>query len=160
MSDNQNSGSLGHIKEDIKARLVGTWKLVGYQRQFVGEEWVRPWGEEVDGRLIYTADGYLSVQQMRLGRPNFAASEYTSGTPDEVQAAFQGYVAYAGRYRLDEAEDAVWHIIECALFPNWIGLTMKRFYQLSDHRLILSSPPPQSSTGFQARLTWERETKI
>ena len=35
-------------------------------------------GEDVEGLIIYTADGYMSAQLMEPGRPAYASGEYHS----------------------------------------------------------------------------------
>jgi hypothetical protein len=138
----------------IKKKLVGSWKLVDYHRIMATGDKIYPWGKAVDGRLTYTSDGQLSVQQMKLDRTAFASGDGWNGTSAEIEEAFKGYLAYCGRYELHEEGGAVHHIIECCLLPHWVGLTLLRYYQFTDNRLTLTSAPTHDASIFS--LTWER----
>lgn len=150
--------SLPQAGKTVRQRLEGTWKLVIFQRLLPTGEWVDYWGEKVEGQLIYTADGYLSVQQMQPGRSVFAADAKVFGTTQEIVEAFKGYVAYSGRYEVDEEAGIVTHIVECSLFPNWVGQRLERVYQFSDIYLTLVTAPVRGSS--QARLIWQRLSGI
>jgi len=55
-----------------------------------------PLGEDATGFLLYTADGFMSVQIMRPGRLRYRAGGLGDGTDAESAGAARGYVAYAG----------------------------------------------------------------
>jgi hypothetical protein len=91
---------------------------------------------------------------MKPGRTVFASADPWNGTSAEIEEAFKGYLAYCGRYELNESGGTVNHIIECCLLPHWVGLTLVRYYQFTDNRLTLTSPPTNDASKFS--LTWER----
>jgi hypothetical protein len=62
----------------------------------------QPLGPSPQGFLIYKADGFVSAQLMRPGRPAFHLSDWHHGTPEEYQASGSGYIAYCGTYEADE----------------------------------------------------------
>lgn len=96
-----------------------------------------PFGETATGLLIYTIDGWMSGQVMRSGRTNLVQGYRQSGSVGEVLDAFEGYIAYCGRYRVDEEAGEVIHIVEASLFPNWVGSEQRRQYEIAANRLVL-----------------------
>jgi hypothetical protein len=108
---------------------------------------------------MYDAAGNMSVHIMRRDRPRFAVADRLGGTPEQIQAAFRGYLAYFGTYTVDEEKRAVTHHIEGCLLPNWVGVDQVRFFELSDNRLTLRTPPLMIG-GAEAvgHIVWERTT--
>lgn len=95
---------------------------------------------------------------MRPERPAFISNDLRKGTPEEVRAAFDGYVAYFGTYEVSEEEGTVTHNIRGSLFPNWIGQNQKRFFEFTGNRLTLKTAPiPTAETAVTGILVWERE---
>jgi len=90
---------------------------------------------------MYDANGHVSVHMMRRDRPAFASGDLHDGTPMEIKSAFEGFVAYYGAYEVNQDEGTVTHHIEGSLFPNWVGLAQRRFFEFSGNRLTLSTPP-------------------
>jgi hypothetical protein len=137
--------------------LVGVWRLVEFEGTIDGQ----PVPRLNAGRLAYDASGQVSLHMMKLDRPKFASDKKRQSTNDEAKVAFDGYVAYFGTYRVNEAEGVVIHRIEGSLFPNEIGKESIRFYELSGDRLILRVTsladgkilPKSSSTAY---VVWER----
>lgn len=135
-------------------QFVGHWRLASRERLTDEGVWVPSegrMGPDAIGMITYDAAGHMTVQIMRRDRPAFAAGQRSEATPEELQAAFDGYLAYFGRYEVDEVEGSVTHHLEGALYPNWIGDGLKRFYEFSGNRLTLTVAPARVS-----RLTWER----
>jgi hypothetical protein len=139
--------------------FVGTWKLIScdaYRRN--GQ--VQPlYGPEPQGRLVYDADGNMSVQVTRADRPLFAAGQKRRGAPDELRAAYQGYEAYFSTYEVDEARGIVNHHVQGGLFPNWVGTNQARYFRFEGpNRLVLSTAPVGSAPTRQTIVTlvWER----
>jgi hypothetical protein len=132
--------------------------LISYEvRESNGELVGYPLGDDATGYLIYTADGFMSVQVMRRDRPHYLAGGLGDGTETESAAAARGYVAYAGSYRVED-DSLVVHEPEVSLFPNWVQATMTRKAVLVDQRLELTPPKPLPFGGQQlvAVLLWER----
>ncbi len=141
-----------------EVRLIGAWKLVSAEFRTSDGKIMYPWGRNAIGLLIYSSSGNVSAQIMNPERPKFASRDNLKGTPEETKLAFDGYQAYFGTYEVDEKEKTVIHHITGNLFPNAIGVILKRFYELSgSERLTLSTPPismgGQRITGL---LIWER----
>jgi hypothetical protein len=87
--------------------VVGTWSLVSFvARRTDGGETREPWGQTPAGRLIYTADGHVAAVLAKPDRAPFVSEDPTGGTLDEINEAFEGLEAYAGRYEFDEVADS------------------------------------------------------
>jgi hypothetical protein len=63
-------------------------------------------------------------------RPPFAAGDDDKGTDAEVRADYDGYVAYFGTYRVDEANSVVTHVVEGSLKPSYTGTDQPRPFKL------------------------------
>ncbi len=138
-------------------QLAGAWRLVSYEIERSSGSSTQPLGPDPAGLLVYGPGDAMSVQIMQRRRRAFAAHDPRRGAPDEVTAAFGGYLAYAGTYGVRPEEGLVVHRIEIAWFPNWEGTEQKRFFQLAGSRLTLRSPPWAHSGGTSVGvLVWER----
>ncbi len=154
---NDKKEAKNNPKSAIVNKLIGTWKLVEFAGTIDGQT-VLPLNA---GRLTYDASGRVSLHMMVQERPKFASDKKRQSTKDEAKVAFDGYVAYFGRYRVDEAAGVVIHSIEGSIFPNEIGKESIRFYELSGDRLTLRVTslvdgkilPKSASTAY---VIWER----
>jgi hypothetical protein len=137
-------------------RFVGTWRLLSMAVRQPNGEVTEPMGPHPRGMLVYTAGGHMSVQIMRPDRPLFMSGG-RGGSPEELAAAFLGYIAYCGTYRVDEAEGAVYHEPDCHGFPNGVGVPLRRYFTFTGDRLLLSGdrPPPPDAADHPA-LVWQR----
>ncbi|HUH65887.1 MAG TPA: lipocalin-like domain-containing protein [Syntrophales bacterium] len=140
----------------VKHSFARIWRLVAYKiRQAEGTE-VHPYGEYAIGALAYDEHGHMSVQIMKPDRPIFASGDVRYGSPDEVRAAFDGYLAYFGTYEFDEKDASVTHHITGSLFPDWVGQDRTMFFEFTGNRLTLKSPPIPTSDA-EVIWVWERE---
>jgi hypothetical protein len=129
------------------------------ERSAPGEAPVLPMGANLIGRLGYEPNGEMWVMLGRRDRPKFAAAPGApNGTPEEISAAFFGFVSYYGTYSLDEEHLRVTHKIEFCSLPIWAGTTQTRSYTLEGNRLILRNDLTVDGKAVQDRLTWERAT--
>ena len=140
-----------------KEQLIGTWKLVSCVGHWSDGRVTHPYGANPGGLLVYDAEGNFSGQFQALDRANFESGNLLRGEPEEIKAAFEGYVAYYGKYEVDEAAGNLTHHVHGSLFPNWIGHDQTRLFEFSDEKLCLTTPP---FVGKRAQLTltlvWER----
>jgi hypothetical protein len=140
----------------VAQRLIGHWSLVSCESAADGHV-EYPYGKDASGQLVYDAAGHMGVQIMRPGRTLFASGDYGSATPAEVSAAFEGYVAYYGRYSVDASAGVVTHHLEGSWFPNLVGSDQRRFFVLDGDRLTLTSPPILSHGSMRVfTLVWQR----
>ncbi|MBT8358139.1 MAG: lipocalin-like domain-containing protein [Deltaproteobacteria bacterium] len=137
--------------------IIGAWKLISFEIQMADSEVSYPFGENAQGSIIYTETGLVSAQVMLPGRPLFASGDMMQGTTEEIEANYKGFISYYGPYEFDSENGFVVHHVEGSLFPNWEGQTQKRFYELSNNRLKLTTPPTLYGGGeFVGVLLWER----
>jgi hypothetical protein len=122
-------------------RFVGSWRLISFEGRSPDGHVVHPMGEQPSGQLIYEANGQMSVQYMRRDRPKFVSGDLHQGTPEEIKAAFDGYIGYWGTYDVDEKARIVTHHVTGAAFPNWVGGDQRRFYRFAPHHLTFRTPP-------------------
>jgi hypothetical protein len=116
--------------------LAGAWKLVSLEEPDTNGHL-----HEADcaGMFVFTPDGQASVQVMY--RNTQTGSAYAHG----------GYEASYGGYRIDNSSTFTFHI-EGALVRTLIGKDLKRAYQISGKRLIVTSTDPHEHW----RVVWER----
>ena len=139
-----------------KNRFLGTWELISFEIRFPDGNVLSPWGDNLNGILMYDAENRFSAQLMRSNRKAFESNDQLKGTPDEIKDAFEGYGAYFGTYEIKD-EKTVVHKVKGSLFPNWINGEQIRYYKFLENGLELSTPPMQAGgVTFNAVLTWER----
>jgi hypothetical protein len=134
------------------------WSLVNYTDEQSGREDTLPFGPDPQGFLIYTADGFVSAQLMKRGRPAFHSSDWHHGTPEEYETSGNGYIAYCGIYEVDEVKATVTHIPSVSLLPNLIGGRQCRSIELEGDRLVLraAGAPVAGGIYVTSRLDWKR----
>lgn len=98
-------------------------------------------GEDATGLITYDASGFFSAQLMRQNRPEFTSNDMQRSNPDEMKQAFEGYIAYWGRFEVNEEAGILNHLPEGSLFPNWIGTVQPRKIEFDGPYLTLSSQP-------------------
>lgn len=136
-------------------QLLGTWRLLSRENRSADGDVPHPLGPDAVGYLTYTADGYVFVVRMRVGRAAFSADDFLAGTRGELAAAASSYISYAGTYELRAS--TVVHHVRASLFPNWVGTDQERLVEWDDGRLILSTVPTVFGGRRQtARLVCER----
>jgi hypothetical protein len=139
------------------AQFVGTWRLVSAQSRSELGEVIYPYGADAGGRLIYTNDGFMAVFIARANRPLFGGNDLLGGTSVEQAAAAVTFLAYTGRYTVQEGQ--VIHHVDCSLFPNWVGMDQVRFVQLQGETLtIYTGPILIGGVSRISSLIWQRES--
>lgn len=143
--------------QDAK-RLIGTWKLIGYDSSDAESQQVR--GAKPNGLIYYDNTGHMAVQIS----PDRARRKFTgpvSGiftgprpTADEALDAVMGYGAYFGTYSVDERAKTVTHKRQGNLNPNGLGDFVRRYEFRGDDVVVLT---PLNDTNLRSvRLSWER----
>jgi hypothetical protein len=146
-------------EKPLRQQLVGAWALMSFVERDIetGVE-NHPFGERPLGLILYTPDGYVSAQLQRPERPPFADGDLLHATPEEYAAAGSSYIAYSGRFFIDEAKRSLLHEMAVSFFPNWLGQRQVRLVEVNGDRLQLSTDGPQRFNGVlkTATLTWRR----
>lgn len=143
----------------LRESLIGAWQLVSSVETDIKTGAVdRPLGDKPEGLILYTPDGYMSAQLSAADRPNFEAGDMYRGKPTEYVAAGLSYLAYSGRYYVDEVRRVVEHEMFVSLFPNWKGQRQARIVRLDEKELRLSPTQPLMFNGSlkMATITWRR----
>lgn len=133
------SAAASHGSAADRAKLVGAWHLASI---------MGPDGKPVTsgvpvGMLIYTPDGYMSVQLM------YPASE-KSLSNDYVQ---NGYEASFGSFDVNAATHTLTHHVQGSnTGDRLVGKDLPRVYQLNGHgQLVIKSARPDEHWS----VTWE-----
>ena len=121
-----------------KEDLQGTWQLeswtIGYSDR---DDFTYPYGEDPQGLLLYTNDGWMSASIARHERAPLPEGVSFRKIPDELRAdAFASYFHYAGRYRVVDGD--VIHYVSQSLNPNFPGTEQVRHAELDGQTLVLS----------------------
>lgn len=131
----------------IRDRLVGGWRLTGFEEKVDGKT-DHPLGENPRGAILYTPDGYMSAQ---LAGP---APDRNDDRPDAY------YIAYSGPYDVDETSKTVAHHVQVSVIPSWLGTTQLRHARFDGpDALVLSAvsePDAHGATKTQT-ISWERQ---
>jgi hypothetical protein len=138
-----------------RAPIVGTWRLVSFHGRNANGDLRPALGENAQGLLVYTAEGYMIAILSEADRRRFNARDFRGGTPEEALAAVNSYISYSGRYEVDG--NTVTHHVEMSLLPNWVGEDQTRTLRITDDKLILSTPAfSVSGNEWTFELIWER----
>ena len=121
-----------------KEQLEGSWQLeswtIGYSDR---DDFTYPYGEDPQGLLLYTSDGWMSASLCRKERALLPQGVSFRKIPDEIKAeAFSSYFHYAGRYRV-VAGDVI-HYVSQSLNPDFPGTEQLRHAELDGQTLVLS----------------------
>lgn len=121
-------------QETLYHQLIGAWELVSYHAHLPNDpsNRVYPLGPNARGTIMYTADGQMSAQLLRPGQPAFKQGDgISSGTASEWAEVGRNFVAYSGRFWLDEAggsrgEPLLLHEMSVSNLPKLIGQVQRR----------------------------------
>jgi Lipocalin-like domain len=136
----QSGGQDRKLIDNVRDRFIGAWRLAWLEEPGADAKVHKA---DCTGLLVYTREGYMSVQVM-YNKPQ-------TGSPAEgAQYAQGGYEASYGRYEINNANTFTFHV-ESALVRTLIGKDLKRVFELSGKQLIVKSPDPEEHW----RVAWE-----
>ena len=140
-----------------KEQLSGTWELeswtIGYSDR---EDFSYPYGEDPQGLLLYTEDGWMSASICRASRAKLPEDVSFRALPEAVRAeAFSSYFHYAGRYQVVDGD--VIHYVTQSLNPNLRGTEQLRHAELDGQTLVLSGKDTVGATTRFHSLVWHRK---
>jgi hypothetical protein len=146
----------------LKERLVGGWRLdtaIGTDED--GKAFY-PMGTHAQGRIVYTPGGLVAVNLMQADRPG---PDVGARWPrlDDADAALwaRTYMAYSGRYSIDERAQIVHHHLDMCLDPTLVDTDQVRHVQFAVNGDLLLGAPLAEFDGQPVQsvvLTWRRES--
>jgi hypothetical protein len=142
---------------DARKRFVGVWTLESFTERSDGAEESTPLGGEPLGLLIYTADGFVSAQLMRAKRESFKTDPWEAGAAVDGVDLTKDYIAYCGRYEVDDESSEVIHLPLVALLPNLIHQEQHRRFRFEEETLTLVTTRRRPNGSVVAStLLWRR----
>ncbi|NIB40529.1 lipocalin-like domain-containing protein [Pseudomaricurvus alkylphenolicus] len=141
----------------MKQHLLGLWNLMSMEQRYDDGRVVYPFGEDVQGKIFYGADGAMYCAIQKAGRPPFSTGKQWTASDEEKARAYDQYLTYFGRYTL--SNDQVTHHIEISLFPDWIDNNQHRTVKLEAGVLYITARieegTPEARTSY---LIWEKDS--
>lgn len=139
-----------------KDDLLGTWQLESWTIGYAGRDEISvPYGEDPQGLLLYSNDGWMSASIGRRERDQLPADVSYRKLPDALKAAaFSSYFHYAGRYRVLDGD--VIHYVTQSLNPNFPGTEQLRHAELDGQTLVLSGKDEVGGVTRFHSLVWHR----
>lgn len=125
---------------DARKRLIGAWRLASLEEPSSDGTLHRV---DCSGLLVFTRDGYMSVQVMYPDQGN---------VPGGSPYAQDGYEASFGTYEVDDGGRTFTYRVEGALVRTLITHVLPRAFELVDGRLVVRS----SNADEHWRVIWER----
>jgi Lipocalin-like domain len=126
--------------------IVGTWVLSKAEKMLPDGTRISDYGENPHGLVVFTADGYYSVQIYRADRLRFSSGDKLKGTPEEYKEASLTTSVHFGRYTMDPAKHTITFHIDRSSFPNQDDTTQVRPYEMNGDELSWKvAPRPDGS---------------
>ncbi|KAH7392987.1 Lipocalin-like domain-containing protein [Pyrenochaeta sp. MPI-SDFR-AT-0127] len=121
-------------KNSLYNQLIGAWELVSYHAHLPTDpsNKMYPLGPYARGTIMYTPDGHISAQLLRPGQSPFKGGDgISSGTESEWADVGKNFVAYSGRFWLDETggskgEPLLLHEMSVSNLPKLVGQVQRR----------------------------------
>lgn len=134
---------------DMSSPFIGTWLLVSQHTLYPDGRREPSRGENPAGILIYDGAGNMAVQLMRT---DARAGEFTDLA--DLRTALEGYLAYFGRFTVDEAQQIIRHSVSGASYPAYRAATLVRRYTFEGDMLTLEAASPAADS--MRVLVWRR----
>ena len=140
----------------LRDRLVGTYRLLSYQRKLVATgETEDLLGKAPTGYIIYTRGGRMMAFFASDVRPR--PTDFATITDKERADLFKTMVAYSGTYDFDGQK--VTHHIDASWNQFWTGTNVVRHVAFEGRRAIYTTEPAPSSVDGKLSvvvLVWEK----
>jgi hypothetical protein len=121
--------------------IAGTWTLVQADKLLPDGKRVSDYGDNPHGLVIFTADGYYSVQIYRADRLKFSSGDKLKGSPEEYKDASLSTSSHFGRYSVDPVKHTITFHIDRSTFPNQDDTTQVRAFEMNGDELSWKVPP-------------------
>jgi Lipocalin-like domain len=108
---------------NIRDELLGVWKLVHSKSTSDDGKESFPLGSDAVGYIHYSETGVMAVQ---ISRKNHG-----------VEVKSSDYLAYFGRYEIDQQRCVIKHFLEGQLFTGQFASLEERRYELKGNQLSL-----------------------
>lgn len=115
--------------------IAGTWILTAAEKVLPDGTRVADYGANPHGLVIFTTDGYYSVQIYRAERVKFSSQDKFKGTPEEYRDASLSMSAHFGRYSVDPLKHTITFSVDRSSVPNVDDTTAVRPYELKGDEL-------------------------
>jgi hypothetical protein len=115
--------------------IAGTWILTAAEKVQPDGTRVPDYGPNPHGLVIFTPDGYYSVQIYRAERVKFSSGDKFKGTPEEYRDASLSMSVHFGRYSVDPIEHTITFPVDRSSVPNVDDTTAVRPYELKGDEL-------------------------
>ena len=133
-------------------RLIGAWELREWSEITPGGNKSYPLGQDAIGQLLYTPDGHMAAQLVRINREKFVSDDWRKASITEASRAFLEYFGYFGVYEVDLPALTVIHHVKGSWFPNVEGGDQLRHFRLQGELLVLDA---DTSWG-AVRIVWAK----
>ncbi|KAH8423167.1 uncharacterized protein LDX57_000922 [Aspergillus melleus] len=150
----------------IRDQLLGSWDLMELTAIDPNGHQQHPFGHSIQGRLIYSADGYVSATLQVPGQTPFGGRNPRAGSESELAEASRRYMGYNGTYSTEEntSTPVVIHRVQYCNLPNLRGQTVRRFIDLKtvgcDRLLALTCEEASADLeGGRETLRWRKATQ-
>lgn len=137
--------------------LIGAWHLVSLEGRFEDGRVNRPLGTDVDGYLIYSAEGWVSAMLLQANRKPLDSgyAALTMLTAEERESVLGTMTAaYQATYTLNG--DEVTHHVKAAVHPNMAGRDEVRRFSIDGSTLRLTAQTQTRNGLLTNSLVWQR----
>jgi hypothetical protein len=120
-----------------------------------GERIEDPYGPGPAGFLTYGEDGRMTSLISYGGRKPLSFGGGSRSPQEEQAEAFNTFLAYAGRYTLED--EKVIHHVEISSIQNFVNRDLARSIKFDGDRITLTTPPTAVNGKIQTiELIWQR----
>lgn len=129
----------------LRDAILGGWELSSFSSRDVDTGAVsHPLGTAPRGLILYTGDGYMSAQ---------LTGSADAAVPDKKSP---GYIAYGGRFHVDEDTATVHHEVTVSMLPELLAGPQLRQARVDGDRLTLSATTTNDGVTSHNTLVWVR----
>lgn len=132
-----------------KGDLIGTWRSGG-QKVLNKDGSLRSSHGPAAGYILYTPEGNMMV--LSTDPQGVSSQEPAKMSVEDKAKAAEACVAYFGPYEVKDS--TVYHHVEVAIFPQWVGKTRVRHASIDGRRMTFITEP--NDDGSVSHIYWDR----